>query len=213
MNAPEQASHPRANYALGLLFVVYAFSLIDRQILAMLLEPIKEEMELRDWHLGFLSGLAFALFYSTLGIPLARVADRGSRRNVIVIGMIVWSIATCICGAARSFWHLALARVGVGAGEAAGGPPSHSMISDLFPPHKRARALAIYTIGSNTGIMAGFMLGGLAVGDDRLALDLRGRRPAGRPRRASGAHHPPRAGARRHRGAQRRRRPSPPSAR
>ena len=158
MSEPEE--HPRARYALGVLFVVYAFSLIDRQILAMLLVPIQAEMDLRDWQLGFLSGLAFALFYSTMGIPLARVADRGSRRNVIAIGMLVWSAATALCGSARSFWHLALARVAVGAGEAAGGPPSHSLISDLFPPQRRARALAIYTIGSNTGIMAGFMLGG-----------------------------------------------------
>jgi MFS family permease len=151
---------PQARYALGLLFVVYAVSLIDRQILAMLLEPIKAEMGLRDWQLGFLSGLAFALLYSTAGIPIARLADRGSRRNVIAVGMLVWSAATALCGSTRVFWQLALARVAVGTGEAAGGPPSHSLISDLFPPHWRARALAIYTMGASFGIGAGFMLGG-----------------------------------------------------
>jgi predicted MFS family arabinose efflux permease len=158
MSAPAPA--PRARYALGVLFVVYAVSLIDRQILAMLLQPIKAELGLRDWQLGFLSGLSFALFYSTAGIPLARLADRGSRRNVIAAGMVVWSVATALCGSARSFVQLALARVAVGAGEAAGSPPSHSLISDLFPPQQRARALAIYTMGANFGIMGGFMLGG-----------------------------------------------------
>ncbi|MCH2172784.1 MFS transporter [Myxococcota bacterium] len=150
----------RARYALGLLFVVYAVSLVDRQILAMLLEDIKLEMGLKDWQLGFLSGLAFALFYSTAGIPLARLADRGSRRAVIAAGMIAWSIATALSGAARGFWQLALARVAVGVGEAAGSPPSHSLISDLFPPESRARAIAIYTMGANVGVMGGYMLGG-----------------------------------------------------
>ncbi len=152
--------NPRARYALGLLCVVYAVSLIDRQILAMLLEPIKAEMGLRDWQLGFLSGMAFALFYSTAGIPIAHFADRSSRRNVIAVGLVVWSAATALCGSALVFWQLALARVLVGTGEAAGGPPSHSLISDLFPPHWRARALAIYTMGATFGIGAGFMLGG-----------------------------------------------------
>jgi MFS family permease len=151
---------PKARYALGLLLVVYAVSLIDRQILAMLLEPIKAEMGLRDWQLGFLSGMAFALFYSTAGIPIAHLADRSSRRNVIAAGLVVWSAATALCGTARGFWQLALARVLVGTGEAAGGPPSHALISDLFPPHWRARALAIYTTGATLGIGAGFMLGG-----------------------------------------------------
>ncbi len=158
MSAPPPA--PRARYALGVLFVVYAVSLIDRQILAMLLPPIKAELGLRDWQLGFLSGLAFALFYSTAGIPLARLADRGSRRNVIAAGMVIWSAATALCGGARSFVQLALARVLVGAGEAAGSPPSHSLISDLYPPQRRARALAIYTMGANFGIMGGYLLGG-----------------------------------------------------
>lgn len=153
-------SPSRARYALGLLCVVYAVSLIDRQILAMLLEPIKAELGLRDWQLGFLSGLAFALFYSTAGIPIAHLADRSSRRNVIAAGMVIWSAATALCGAAPTFWHLAAARVAVGSGEAAGGPPSHSLISDLFPPEWRSRALAIYSMGATFGIAAGLMLGG-----------------------------------------------------
>jgi predicted MFS family arabinose efflux permease len=150
----------RARYALGVLFIVYAISLVDRQILAMLLEDIKLEMGLRDWQLGFLSGISFALFYSTAGIPLARLADRSSRRAVISAGMVAWSIATAFSGAAQSFWQLALARVAVGVGEAAGSPPSHSLISDLFPPETRARAIAIYTMGANFGVMGGLMLGG-----------------------------------------------------
>ena len=150
----------RARYALGVLFIVYAISLVDRQILAMLLEDIKLDMGLRDWQLGFLSGISFALFYSTAGIPLARLADRSSRRTVISAGMVAWSIATAFSGAAQSFWQLALARVAVGVGEAAGSPPSHSLISDLFPPETRARAIAVYTMGANFGVMGGLMLGG-----------------------------------------------------
>ena len=150
----------RARYALAVLFLVYAVSLIDRQILAMLLEDIKGELGLRDWQLGFLSGIAFALFYSTAGIPIARIADRGSRRAVIAAGMVAWSAATALCGAAQGFFQLAMARVAVGVGEAAGSPPSHSLISDLFPPERRARAIAVYTMGANFGVMGGYMLGG-----------------------------------------------------
>ena len=154
----DPVSAPRGRYALGVLFLVYAVSLIDRQILAMLLEDIKGELGLRDWQLGFLSGLAFALFYSTAGIPLARIADRGSRRAVISAGMVAWSAATALSGAACTFWQLALSRVAVGVGEAAGSPPSHSLISDLFPPESRARAIAIYTMGANFGKAVGSTL-------------------------------------------------------
>ncbi|MCE2390883.1 MAG: MFS transporter [Proteobacteria bacterium] len=116
------ASPAYARWALGVLFCVYAVNLLDRQILAILLEPIKRELGVSDKALGFLTGFAFALFYSTAGIPIARWADRGSRVNVISIGLVLWSSATAACGLARSFVQLAAARVAVGVGEAAGTP-------------------------------------------------------------------------------------------
>ena len=110
--------------------------------------------------MGLLTGLAFALFYTTAGIPIARWADRGSRRDVIVVGVVVWSAMTAVCGFAKSFVQLALARVGVGVGEATLSPAAHSLISDAFPAEHRSTALGIYNIGGNVGIMLGFMLGG-----------------------------------------------------
>jgi len=150
-----------ARYMLGLLVLLYVINYIDRQILSVLLEPIKQDLGVSDTAMGLLTGLAFALFYATAGIPIARWADRGSRRNVIVVGVIVWSVTTALCGLARNFVQLALARVGVGIGEATLSPAAHSLISDAFPPERRATGLAIYNIGGNVGIMLGFMLGGV----------------------------------------------------
>ncbi len=149
-----------ARYMLSLLVLLYVINYIDRQILSVLLEPIKQDLGVSDTAMGLLTGLAFALFYTTAGIPIARWADRGSRRNVIVVGVIVWSLTTALCGLARNFAQLALARVGVGIGEATLSPAAHSLISDSFPPERRATGLAIYNIGGNVGIMLGFMLGG-----------------------------------------------------
>jgi len=158
----EPAAVPRrAWYALALLFVVYTVNLLDRQILSVLLEPIKHELELSDSALGLLSGLSFALFYSTLGVPIAAFADRSSRRNVIALGLIVWSAATAACGSVRSFFQLFIARMGVGIGEAAGSPPAHSLLSDLFPARLRATALALYSMGGNVGIGLGYLAGGV----------------------------------------------------
>jgi predicted MFS family arabinose efflux permease len=157
----ERARGNRAWYALGLLFAVYTINLLDRQILSVLLEPIKAELGLSDSALGLLSGIAFALFYSTFGIPIAAWADRGSRRNVIALGLLVWSSATAVCGSARSFPQLFAARMCVGVGEAAGTPPAHSLLSDCFPPRWRARALAIYSMGGNVGIGLGYLAGGV----------------------------------------------------
>jgi predicted MFS family arabinose efflux permease len=134
---------------------------MDRQLLAILLQPIKQDLGISDTALGFLTGFAFAIFYATAGIPIARWADRGSRKNVIAIGLVLWSLATAACGLARSFAHLAIARIGVSVGEAAGNPPAQSMISDYFPPHQRATAIAVFTMGANVGIMMGLVLGGL----------------------------------------------------
>lgn len=147
-------------YVLGVLVLVYTFNFIDRQILSILLEAIKADLLLSDQALGFLSGFAFAAFYSTMGIPIAIWSDRGNRRNLIAIALSVWSIMTALSGLAQNFWHLALARIGVAIGEAGGSPPSHSLISDYYPPRKRATALGIYALGIPFGIMFGLFLGG-----------------------------------------------------
>ncbi len=149
-----------ANYVLGVLFVVYVFNFIDRQILSILLEPIKQDLNASDTLLGFLTGTAFAIFYTFAGIPLARWADRGVRRNIITLGLALWSAMTAASGLARSFTQLAIARVGVGIGEAACSPPAHSLIADYFPPERRATALGIYAMGIHVGIMFGLLAGG-----------------------------------------------------
>jgi len=148
------------NYALGLLVVVYVFNFIDRSILGILVEPIKQDLGVSDTMMGFLGGIAFATFYTFLGIPIARMADKGSRRNVLSVCLALWSAATALCGLAQSFIHLLAARIGVAVGEAGGSPPSHSMISDMFPPERRATALAIYALGIPIGTMLGNLGGG-----------------------------------------------------
>lgn len=147
-------------YALSLLTLTYAINFIDRQILAILQEPIKAELGLSDSQLGLLTGFAFAVFYVVCGIPIARWADRGVRRSIIALAITVWSAMTGLCGLAQNYVQLLLARVGVGVGEAGGSPPAHSMISDIFPPTERATALSTYSVGINIGIMAGFLMGG-----------------------------------------------------
>jgi MFS family permease len=147
-------------YALGLLCVVYVVNFVDRQVLAILLQSIKEDLGLSDLQLGLLSGTAFGLFYATLGIPIARLADRFSRKGVIAVCLALWSGMTALCGTATGFATLLLYRVGVGVGEAGGSPPAHSMISDYFPPEKRATALGIFSLGVPLGILVGFLAGG-----------------------------------------------------
>jgi predicted MFS family arabinose efflux permease len=149
-----------AKYALALLTLVYVFNFIDRQILSILIDPIKRELGVSDTAMGFLTGVTFALFYTFAGIPIARWADRGVRRDIIALGLALWSGMTALSGLAHSFAHLALARVGVGVGEAACSPSAHSLIADYFPREKRATALAIYSTGIHAGILFGFLLGG-----------------------------------------------------
>ena len=149
-----------ARYALGILLVVYIFNFIDRSILSILLEPIKNEFHVSDTALGFLSGIAFAAFYTLVGIPVAGWADRGSRRTIIALALLIWSAMTAATGLARSFTQLAIARVGVGVGEAGCSPPAHSLISDFFPPDRRATALSIYALGIPIGGGIGFLAGG-----------------------------------------------------
>jgi len=148
------------NYALGVLVVVYTFNFIDRQILSILLEPIKLELGLSDTALGLLTGFAFALFYATLGIPIARYADKNNRRNLIALALAIWSGMTALSGLAQNFWQLLAARIGVGVGEAGCSPPAHSMIADYFPAENRATALGIYSLGIPVGILFGFLAGG-----------------------------------------------------
>lgn len=148
------------NYALAILFLGYVVNFVDRSILAILLEPIKQDLVLNDTQLGLLGGLAFALFYTTLGIPIAALADRWSRVKILSIAMVVWSGMTALCGFAQSFWMLLLARIGVGVGEAGASPPSHSLISDYFPIETRATALSIYALGIPFGSMVGNFVGG-----------------------------------------------------
>ena len=147
-------------YTLAILTIVYIFNFVDRQILVILQVPIRKELDLNYTQLGMLSGIAFAALYTTLGIPIARLADRSNRRNIIAIALTVWSGMTVACGYAQNFLQLLLARMGVGVGEAGGSPPAHSMISDMFTAEKRATALAVYSAGLYVGVMLGYFLGG-----------------------------------------------------
>ena len=158
-----QAAGPYAWYVLALLSLTYVLNFIDRQILAMLIEPIKAEFGVSDTAMGFLSGFAFVFFYTIAGIPIARWADRGSRKVIITSALVIWSAMTAACGLARSFTQLAIARVLVGIGEAGGSPPAHSLIADYFPPRQRATALAIYAWGVYIGAALAFLAGGYLI--------------------------------------------------
>ncbi len=151
----------RRGLTLTLLTLTYFFSYMDRQILAILLERIKADLVLTDTQLGLLSGLVFAIFYATLGIPVARLADRTSRRNIIAVSLTIWSAMTAMCGLAQNFTQLMLFRIGVGIGEAGSSPPSHSIIADLYPPEKRAGAMAVYSLGVVLGAGFGTLIGGV----------------------------------------------------
>ncbi|MBL0149547.1 MAG: MFS transporter [Ideonella sp.] len=150
----------RGHWTLLLLLLVYTMSFTDRQIIGILLQPIKQEFAVSDTAMGLLSGLAFALFYSVLGVPLARYADRANRRNFIAWCCGAWSVMTGLCGMATGYWSLALARVGVAVGEAGGTPPSLSMVADHYPPAQRGRAMSVYMVGPQLGIIFGLGLGG-----------------------------------------------------
>ena len=148
------------NYVLAMLTLVYVFNFIDRQLLVILQESIKKELQLSDTQLGMLSGFTFAVFYVTLGIPIARLADKTNRRNTVAASLALWSVMTAFSGLVRNFIQLLFARIGVGVGEAGGSPPAHAMISDYFAPQKRSTALSIYSTGIYFGILVGFLMGG-----------------------------------------------------
>ncbi|WP_084418385.1 spinster family MFS transporter [Henriciella litoralis] len=147
-------------YILGSLLLVYIFNFIDRAILAILNDPIKESLNLEDWHMGLLGGLAFALLYVTLGIPIARVAERVSRKWIIITSLVLWSVMTVLCGMATSFIMLFILRIGVGIGEAGCTPPAQSLIADYFKPSSRATAVSIYALGVPLGAMIAGLAGG-----------------------------------------------------
>ncbi len=152
-------------YILLLLTAVYTLNYADRMIFAVVTGQIKAEFQLDDTTMGFLGGFAFAVVYTTLGLPIAMLADRRSRKVILTAALSIWSVFTAVCGLANSTFTLMLARFGVGFGEAGGSPPAHSMISDLFPPEKRATALAIFSTGVPLGFMVALWIGGTIAAD------------------------------------------------
>ena len=151
---------PARYYVLGLLTIVYALNFLDRTIFNVLIEPIKKEFALSDTMMGLLAGFGFVLFYSICGIPIARIADRVNRINIVAAAFAFWSAMTCFCGMAQNVTMMTLARIGVGIGESAGTPASQSMIADLFNKNERPRALGIYAIGTYLGVFLGYFIGG-----------------------------------------------------
>ncbi|MBA3676657.1 MAG: MFS transporter [Sphingosinicella sp.] len=145
---------------LSILLLAYIFNFIDRQIIGVLAIPIKAELQLSDTQLSLMGGIAFALFYSGIAIPVAWLADRKNRVNIIAASVALWSLFTALCGLAQNFWHLFFARMGVGIGEAGGVAPSYALISDFFPPARRASALAIFSLGIPIGSALGVFFGG-----------------------------------------------------
>ena len=151
-------------YVVGVLMVAYLFSYVDRSILSLLVAPIRSDLDLSDTEVSVLHGLAFAVFYTLLGFPVGRLADRRNRVAIIVVGIGVWSLFTAACGLARNFWQLFFMRVGVGVGEAALNPCAYSVIADSFPQRLLSRALSTYVMGTYFGFGAAFIVGGLVVG-------------------------------------------------
>src|SRR6185503_17082308 len=159
-----QTSEPKMGYAwyvVLILMACYTLSFIDRQILSLLVAPIKQDLGISDTRVGLLQGLAFAVLYTALGLPMGRIADRRSRRNLIAVGVFFWSLMTALCSVARSFGSLFLARVGVGVGEATLGPSAFSLISDYFPKERLGTALSVYSAGIFVGAGLANIVGGI----------------------------------------------------
>ncbi len=150
-------------YVVGVLMLAYTNSFIDRQILNLLIEPIRADLEISDTQVSLLAGFAFAIFYTLMGVPIARLADQRNRKVIIATGIAVWSVMTALCGAARSFWQLFAARVGVGVGEATLSPAAFSIMADYFPKHMLARAFSVYSMGVYFGAGLAMIIGGLVV--------------------------------------------------
>lgn len=166
VETPQNPPYPapgRAWYGVGVLLTAYTLSFVDRYVIALLVTPLKRDLQLSDTDIGWLSGFAFAIFYTTLGIPIGRLADRYSRRWIIAIGVFLWSLATMASGLARSYWQLFAARLGVGVGEASLSPAAFSMIADSFPPDRLGRALSVYSVGVFFGTGLAFIIGGAVI--------------------------------------------------
>ena len=161
-----------------MLLIAQTFSFLDRMIMGLLVGPIRESFQISDTQYSLLAGLAFSLFYALMGLPLARIADNGNRRNLIAAGIAVWSLMTALCGFAKGFWTLFIARIGVGVGEATLAPGAYSMITDYFPKTLLGRALSVYMIGVTLGSGFAYMLGGAVVayveGMEQIVLPLYG---------------------------------------
>ncbi|WP_420464599.1 spinster family MFS transporter [Panacagrimonas sp.] len=165
--ASERAPYPARPYAwtvVGLLTAAYVLSFIDRQILSLLVGPVRADLGISDTQMSLLMGFSFALFYTVCGIPLGRLADSWSRRWIVTLGVMFWSAATAACGMAQYYWQLFLGRIGVGIGEAALSPSAYSLIADYFPPDRRATAISVYGMGIFIGAGLAYILGGLIVG-------------------------------------------------
>ncbi len=150
-------------YVVVVLMFTYAVAFIDRQILSLLVQPIRRDLGLSDTQISLLAGFAFAVFYSVLGVPIARLADRVNRRYLIAVGVALWSVMTAACGLSKTYWQLFAMRVGVGVGEATLSPAAYSMIADYFPPHKLARAISVYTMGLYGGAGLALLVGSAVV--------------------------------------------------
>lgn len=160
---PGTSTGVNARYALGVLTAVSLVNFLDRQVIAILAEPIKRDLGLTDGQVGYTTGLSFALLYTTLGIPIAWLADRWNRPRIIAVAIAIWSAMTALCGLAQTFGQLFLARVGVGVGEAGSGPASHALLADHFPPEQRAGAFGIYGLGIPVGAFVAYAGGGWIV--------------------------------------------------
>ena len=163
----ESAPYPRPVYAwymVGVLTVIYVFSFIDRQILALIVEPIKRDLQISDFQISLLMGFSFVFFYTLFGIPLGRLADVKSRRTIIAVGCALWSLMTALCGVAQNYLQIFLCRLGVGVGEAALSPSAFSMISDSFRKERLATAISVYSMGIYLGAGLAYLLGGIIVG-------------------------------------------------
>lgn len=156
-------SSARAWATVAILMVAYVLSFVDRQILNLLVEPIRRDLAINDTQMSLLMGLSFALFYTVCGIPLGRVADTRSRRWLIAVGILFWSAATAACGMAKMYWQFLLCRIGVGVGEAALSPAAYSLIADSFPAERRATAISVYSMGVYLGSGLAFLVGGLVI--------------------------------------------------
>ena len=166
MNTNNQFAYPKPSvawFAVAVLMLAYTFSFIDRLILSLLVEPIKADLQISDFKISFLQGLSFALFYTVAGIPVGRIVDTHRRTSIIAIGIALWSLMTAVTALAQQYWHLFLARAGVGVGEATLTPAAYSMISDLFPPERRGFALGLFSSGTSIGAGLALIIGGYAI--------------------------------------------------